>query len=112
MLEEETPGIESKIGAPDLSCPKCDQLLPNGLGIIHCVMCKSDVKVEHEGTRKKWRQEKVSCPDCSKILVVGVDSSFKFGGGSGIFLFREGYPQFLFFLSEFYSLTLCIPHNF
>ena len=73
MLEEETPGIESKIGAPDLSCPKCDQLLPNGLGIIHCVMCKSDVKVEHEGTRKKWRQEKVSCPDCSKILVVGVD---------------------------------------
>ena len=73
MSEEESkPGIESRIPAPDLSCPKCDNLLPNGLGIITCVMCKSDVKVEHEGTRKKWREEKISCPGCSKVLICGV----------------------------------------
>ena len=35
-----------------------------------------------------------------------------FGEGSGIFLFREGYPQFPFFLSGFYSLILGVPHNF
>ena len=71
--EEETPGIESRIPAPDLTCPKCDNLLPNGLGIITCVMCNAQVKVEHEGTRKKWREEKISCPACSKVLVCGVD---------------------------------------
>ena len=73
MSEEmETPGIESRIPTPDLSCPKCNNLLPQGLGIIQCVMCGSKVKVEHEGTRKKWREEKVGCPVCSKVLVVGV----------------------------------------
>ncbi|MBJ46351.1 MAG: hypothetical protein CMB59_00425 [Euryarchaeota archaeon] len=73
MSDEETkPGIESRIPAPDLSCPKCDNLLPNGLGIITCVMCKTQVKVEHEGTRRKWREEKISCPECSKVLVCGV----------------------------------------
>ena len=35
--EEPKPGIESRIPAPDLSCPKCDNLLPNGLGIITCM---------------------------------------------------------------------------
>ena len=73
MSEEESlPGIESRIPAPDLSCPKCDNLLPNGLGVITCVMCNAEVKVEHEGTRKKWREEKISCPSCSKVLICGV----------------------------------------
>ena len=73
MSDEETkPRIESSIPAPDLSCPKCNNLLPNGLGIITCVMCKTQVKVEHEGTRRKWREEKISCPECSKVLVCGV----------------------------------------
>ena len=57
MLEEETPGVESRIGAPDLTCPKCNNLLPNGLGIIECLLCKAEVKVEHEGTRKRWSEE-------------------------------------------------------
>ena len=55
--EETTPGIESRIPAPDLSCPKCNNLLPNGLGVITCVMCKSQVKVEHEGTRRAETDE-------------------------------------------------------
>ena len=39
--EEEAPGIESRIPAPDLSCPKCNNLLPNGLGVITCVITKA-----------------------------------------------------------------------
>ena len=73
MSDEDIPGVESRIDTPDLSCPKCKNLLPSGLGEIKCVMCKVDVKVEHEGTRKLWREEKISCPSCSKVLVCGVD---------------------------------------
>ncbi len=74
MSDEDIPGVESRIDTPDLSCPKCKNLLPSGLGEIKCVMCKVDVKVEHEGTRKLWREEKISCPSCSKVLVCGVDT--------------------------------------
>jgi len=74
VSDEDIPGVESRIDTPDLSCPKCKNLLPSGLGEIKCVMCKVDVKVEHEGTRKLWREEKISCPSCSKVLVCGVDT--------------------------------------
>ena len=73
MSEDETPGVESRIDTPDLSCPRCNNLLPSGLGLITCIMCKAEVNVEHEGTRKLWREEKISCPSCSKVLVCGVD---------------------------------------
>ena len=63
MLDEESSaGVESRISAPDLSCPKCNNLLPNGLGIITCIMCKSEVKVEHQGTRKRWREREDKLP--------------------------------------------------
>ncbi len=65
--------IESRIAPPALSCPKCNEMLPQKLGEIQCTMCSAKVKVEHEGTRKKWRDEKVSCPECEKVLIVGVD---------------------------------------
>ena len=73
MSDEETPGVESRIAPPDLTCPRCNHLLPSGLGVIKCVMCDVEVNVEHEGTRRKWREEKVSCPECSKVLICGVD---------------------------------------
>lgn len=73
MSDEETPGVESRISPPDLTCPRCNHLLPSGLGVIKCVMCDAEVNVEHEGTRRKWREEKVSCPECSKVLICGVD---------------------------------------
>lgn len=73
MSDEDIPGVESRIDTPDLSCPRCKNLLPSGLGEITCLMCKAEVKVEHEGTRKLWREEKISCPSCSKVLVCGVD---------------------------------------
>ena len=66
--------VESRISPPALSCPKCDEMLPMKLGEVQCHSCSARVKIEHEGTRKKWRQEKVSCPGCEKVLIVGVDS--------------------------------------
>ena len=41
-----------------------------------------------------------------------IENFFRFIFWGGIVLFREGYPQFPFFLSGFYSLILGVPHNF
>ena len=65
--------IESRIAPPPLSCPKCQELLPPALGEIQCTLCDSRVNVEHAVTRRKWKEEKVSCPECEKVRVVGVD---------------------------------------
>ena len=40
-----------------------------------------------------------------------IEQFFRFILG-GIVLFREGSPQFPFFLLGFYSLILGVPHNF
>ena len=73
MMSEEM-FVESRISPPALSCPKCNEMLPLKLGEVQCQMCSARVKIEHEGTKKKWREEKVSCPGCDKVLIVGVDS--------------------------------------
>lgn len=65
--------VESKIAPPALSCPKCSSLLPSELGILTCSICSSKVDVKHPVTRRNWENEKISCPECSKVLVVGVD---------------------------------------
>ena len=65
--------VESRIAPPALSCPKCEGLLPFDLGEIQCTLCEAKVKVDHPVTRRKWKAEKVGCPECSKVLVVGVD---------------------------------------
>ena len=67
--------VESRISPPALSCPKCSEMLPLELGEVQCQMCSARVKIEHEGTKKKWREEKVRCTGCDKVLIVGVDSS-------------------------------------
>ena len=74
MDGDEEVKIESRIAPPPLSCPKCQELLPPQLGELTCLMCDSKVKVEHPVTRRRWKDEKVSCPGCEKVLVVGVDS--------------------------------------
>ena len=71
MGEELT--VESRVAPPPLSCPKCDGLLPNELGEIRCTLCSARVRIDHPVTRKKWAEEKIGCPDCGKVLVVGVN---------------------------------------
>ena len=66
--------IESKVSPPPLSCPKCKGMLPMKLGEINCTLCDAKVRIEHPVTRRKWMEEKVSCPECSKVLVAGVDT--------------------------------------
>ena len=58
MSDEDIPGVESRIDTPDLSCPRCKNLLPSGLGEITCLMCKAESRLNTRvlgnfGERKK-----------------------------------------------------------
>ena len=55
---------ESRVSPPPAYCPHCDSLLPDDLGILECVTCSAQVKVEHFPTREAWKIEKVTCPSC------------------------------------------------
>lgn len=70
---DETLTVESRIAPPPLSCPKCNGLLPSALGDIQCELCGANVRTDHAPTRKKWEEERISCPSCSKVLIAGVD---------------------------------------
>ena len=65
--------VESEISPPLINCPNCDGLLPLGLGTKTCTLCDAVVNVEHEATRKEWVEERFACPNCSKVLVCGVE---------------------------------------
>lgn len=43
------------------------------LGEVSCLLCEAKVRIDHPLTRRKWKEEKLSCPSCSKVLVAGVD---------------------------------------
>ena len=51
--DEEQKSVESRVAPPDLSCPKCNGLLPSKLGKIRCVLCDVEVNVEHKAHQKK-----------------------------------------------------------
>ena len=70
---DETLTVESRIAPPPLSCPKCNGLLPSALGEIQCELCGANVRRAHAPPRKKWEEERISCPSCSKVLIAGVD---------------------------------------
>ena len=94
MTEEHS--VESRVAPPPLSCPKCDHLLPSKLGVVECLMCESKVKVEHEGTLRAWREEKVSCPECSRVLIAGVEkrpAHLKCGQSDTYFTLSEHVPR-------------------
>ncbi len=70
---EEDLTVESAISPPDLSCPKCEGLLPPELGEVSCILCDAKVRVEHPVTRRAWAEEKVACPSCNSVLISGVE---------------------------------------
>jgi DNA-directed RNA polymerase subunit RPC12/RpoP len=94
MSEEIT--VESRVGPPPLSCPKCDHLLPSKLGVVVCLICEAKVNVEHEGTLRAWKEEKVSCPECSRVLIAGVSkrpAHLKCGQCDTYFTLTEHVPR-------------------
>ncbi len=76
-MSEEAPvpyQVESRVSPPPAHCPNCESLLPSDLGVLDCVVCTAQVKVEHSPTRESWEEEKVTCPSCRHVLVAGIDS--------------------------------------
>ena len=73
MGGDENQAVESSVAPPLVNCPNCEGLLPLGLGEKTCELCDAVVKVSHDATVNSWLEEKVACPACSKVLVVGVD---------------------------------------
>ena len=60
-VEEEAPAVvQSSFAPPLVNCPSCKGMLPLGLGEKKCSLCGAVSRVEHEPTRKEWREEKVA----------------------------------------------------
>ena len=72
-MSDEIKEIESKIAPPTVHCPNCESMLPHELGEVTCGVCSAVSRIDHKPTRESWMDEKVSCPNCPKILRVGVD---------------------------------------
>ena len=65
--------LASKVDVPATYCPKCNSLLPEGSGEIKCVTCAAKVNVKLPSIESDWRNERVACPGCDKVLIAGID---------------------------------------
>ena len=95
-IEDTQLEIESKVELPSLSCPSCNGLLPSLLGEITCKLCNSKVKITHPATIKSWENEKLPCPDCGKVLIVGIGKrpcEIKCGSCDSIFVINPHIPK-------------------
>lgn len=71
--EETHITIPSKVDIPATYCPKCNLLLPEGSGEIKCISCPAKVNVELPSLRNEWKNERIACPSCDKVLIAGID---------------------------------------
>jgi DNA-directed RNA polymerase subunit RPC12/RpoP len=72
-VEETSITLVSKIDIPATYCPKCNLLLPEGSGEKQCVSCGAKVLVKLPSLENEWKNERVACPNCSKVLIAGVN---------------------------------------
>lgn len=82
------PEIESKFAPPLVNCPKCDGMLPQGLGEIECILCGALSRVSHQPTVKALKEEKVQCPHCMIAVEAGTEKrpvELSCGACSGMF---------------------------
>tara|TARA_B100000902_G_C27294807_1_gene909277 strand:+ start:432 stop:851 length:420 start_codon:yes stop_codon:yes gene_type:complete len=71
-IEEASITIVSKVDIPATYCPKCNLLLPEGAGEKICVNCNSRVNIKLPSLENDWKNERVACPGCSKVLIAGI----------------------------------------
>ena len=72
IIEEANITISSNVDIPPTYCPKCDALLPEGPGEKECGSCSAKVNVKLPSLEHEWKNERIACPTCSKVLVAGV----------------------------------------
>tara|TARA_B100000287_G_scaffold93459_1_gene85646 strand:+ start:5707 stop:6117 length:411 start_codon:yes stop_codon:yes gene_type:complete len=72
-LEEANITITSNVDIPATYCPKCDALLPDGSGEIKCLVCEARVNVKLPSLEHEWKNERIACPGCGKVLIAGID---------------------------------------
>ena len=71
-VEEELTTVSSTVDIPATYCPKCNSLLPEGFGEINCISCTAKVNVKLPSLIHDWKNERIACPSCAKVLIAGL----------------------------------------